>query len=127
MTPENFNINKLPKEKPFTVPEGYFSNFAASLQEEISKTETQQKQSKSNKRISISWNSRFIASVAAIALFAFIIASTIINTSVSSSKQPSKIAQSTFSIDESNINIEDMASEFNEDDLAEIIYSTLDY
>lgn len=127
MTPENFNINKLPKEKPFTVPEGYFSNFAASLQEEISKTETQQKQSKNNKRISISWNSRFIASVAAIALFAFIIASTIINTSVSSSKQPSKIAQSTFSIDESNINIEDMASEFNEDDLAEIIYSTLDY
>lgn len=127
MTPENFNINKLPKEKPFTVPEGYFSNFAASLQEEISKTETQQKQSKNNKRISISWNSRFIASVAAIALFAFIIASTIINTSVSSSKQPNKIAQSTFSIDESNINIEDMASEFNEDDLAEIIYSTLDY
>lgn len=127
MTHENFNMN-LPKEKPFTIPEGYFANFAASIQEELSKTDTTQKsQPKTNKRFSISWNSRFIASIAAIALFAFIIASTIINTSVSSSKQPNKIAQSTFSIDESNINIEDMASEFNEEDLAEIIYSTLDY
>lgn len=127
MTPENFNMNTLPKEKPFTTPEGYFSNFAASLQEEISKIETQNTQPKTSKRISISWNSRFIASFAAIALFAFIIASTIINTTISSSKQPNKIAQSTITIDESNLNFEEMASEFNEDDLAEIIYSTLDY